>query len=421
MSAPSNIPVFPLPSKMFSDSPDNDLSVIVQTIYFNNNSVNLPYLLDQCLKKCHLSNPSPSEKKKYYMRLYRFLISPKCQETYDVHKSSDGLLWVAIAPKALDLFRQVQNSNSQDAVPNSMYALPNRCRPERIEAIKQSLRSKMLTSSQSSAIQGKFSEYLNVIDHKKIILIRDPEGYSSDPEALILDYETRFNSPKKQVKSLENYESVWDTAGVKYKTAVHLVLTTDPKRFKSLWHGWKHFSKAFNRFMSFLRKIKKERPKYLAVYEFTKSGLMHVHCVIFGMSSLMHKNRITAEWERCGQGSYNFIYSLRNENGKWVYARGQPREVKKGESVDNYLKKYLKKSFYHPELLGMYWISNKRFFTCSRVFSAAFTKPPPARGVFIFFTCVDESGIYDALHEDFTKILSGRIRQMGPKTPLARI
>ena len=279
----------------------------------------------------------------------------------------------------------------------------------------------MLTSSQSSAIQGKFSEYLNVIDHKKIILIRDPEGYSSDPEALILDYETRFNSTKKQVKSLKNYESVWDTAGVKYKTAVHLVLTTDPKRFKSLWHGWKHFSKAFNRFMSFLKKIKKERPKYLAVYEFTKSGLMHVHCVLFGISSLMHKKRITAEWERCGQGSYNFIYSLRNENGKWVYARGQPREIKKGESVDNYLKKYLKKSFYHPELLGMYWTSNKRFFTCSRVFSAHFPKPPPARGVFIYFTAVDESGIYDALHEDFTKILSGRIRQMGPKTPLARI
>lgn len=406
---------------MFTNSPDHDLSVIVKTIYFNNNSVNLPYLLDECLKKCQLGNCSAAAKKRYYMRLYRFLSSPKCQETYSVSKSSDGLLWVAVAPKALDLFRQVQNSNSEDEPLNSMYALPNRCRPERIEAIKQSLRSKMLTSKQSSAIQSKFSEYLNVIDHKKIILIKDPEGYSSDPEALILDYETRFNSPRKQVKSLENYESVWDTAGRNYKSAVHLVLTTDPKRFKSLWHGWKHFSKAFNRFMSFLKKIKQERPKYLAVYEFTKSGLMHVHCVIFGMSNLMHKNRITAEWERCGQGSYNFIYSLRNENGKWVYARGQPREIKKGETVDNYLKKYLKKSFYHPELLGMYWVSNKRLFTCSRVFSDYFTKAPPARGVFIFFTCADESGVYDALHEDFIKILSSRIRQMGPKTPLARI
>ena len=152
----------------------------------------------------------------------------------------------------------------------------------------------------------------------------------------------------------------------RHKKAVHLTVTTDPNRFYSLYAANRHFQKAFNRFMSFLTRKLGKRPEYITAYEFTKSGLLHAHILLFGLSWLSHKHAISEDWNRCGQGSITYIYSVRNDNGRWVYARGKPTDFKKDKTAADYLKKYLLKSIDDPKEAMLYWVLNKRFFSCTR-------------------------------------------------------
>jgi len=267
-------------------------------------------------------------------------------------------------PAALDLFSSAQNSN---CVNRSFYALPRRARYERIQAIRRAIDVKLLTKERREEIEQYFEVYLGDTEELKIVLGRT-DGV---PKYLMLPYETRFNSEAKYKKNLAIYHGIWNEATKRYRSAVHLVLTTDPKLFSSVWHANRHFSKAFNRFMSYLLKTlkSKERPPYLSVYEYTIKGLMHAHVVIFGTNYLLPKRKITRAWERCGQGTYNYIYSLANAKGRWVYSRGQPKEIKRGQTAEDYLVKYLHKA--KGDKGALYWAFNKRYFTNSRRLAGA--------------------------------------------------
>lgn len=385
-----------LPS-LFSENSEEDLNDILSLIYFNQNFMSVVKILRVLATKHHINLSDKRTYNKYYQRLYRFLKYLESHEIIELKKTEDALLFARIAPKLIDLLKQAQNSNSVKDVIKSIYALPRRARAERIEAIKIALSEKMLDEYDKKEINKLFKTYLEEINSRRIILIKKHDAFSFTPDQLILRYKTRFNARDRQIRNLRNYERVFEIASQRYRNAVHLVLTTDPKRFKSLWHSWRHFSKAFNRFMSYTAKKRKTRHHYIAVYEFTRSGLLHAHIVIFGTSSLFWKHQITQIWQRTGQGSYNFIYALKNENGKFVYARERPRDAKRGEDVKSYLSKYLKKAYFDSETLSLYWTSNKRFFTCSRFFSNYFDKPIRRPGEYFFFASlrIDEL-------EDFT-------------------
>lgn len=283
-------------------------------------------------------------------------------------------LWLS-TPGALDLFSSTQNSNS---VQKSPFDIPNRCGWERKKGIEAVCDVSVLDKETKEIILDHFTDYLNDKDAKIIILkALYPQFFSSrgkvmSHDFLFLPYKHRFNDPKKHKKNLFIYNNVWDTATRRYKRAVHLVLTTDPKRFKNLWEANRHFSIAFNRFMSYLTKHFGSRPKYLSSFEYTKKGLMHCHIIIFGAPYLLPHEIITREWERCDQGSYNYIYSLINNDGDWIYARKKPKELKEGETARDYLQKYLKKGSEQPATVYLYWLFNKRFFTYSK---ALFTDP----------------------------------------------
>ena len=297
--------------------------------------------------------------KRTQRRVYRLfdadLIEPMASD-------ANPKLWRSTA-RALDLFSSARNSNS---VQRDIFEIPKRCSEERKAAIKEVQTFFMLDQKKANSLLAKFWMYLNDLGDKVIILKRIIPAWDMSP-FLIQFYQTRFNDPKFYKKNLFIYNSVWDAATLRYKRAVHLVLTTDPKRFKNLWEANRHFSIAFNRFMSYLTKhFGGKRPRYIASFEFTGSGLLHAHVIIFGVPYLLPHKVITQEWERCGQGSYNYIYSLINNNGDWIYAKGKPKKVKKGETAREYLKKYLKKGISRLELTVLYWLFNKRFFTYSR-------------------------------------------------------
>jgi len=305
-------------------------------------------------------------------------------------------LWVSTR-QALDLFSSASNSNSAKKDPN---AIPLRCSEERKRSIKLLKDLPLLDKTHKKKIQDEFDYYLQDVDDKIIILKLKDEVADRSPSGqhyLYIPYQTRFNSQEMQLETLFRYDQIWDTASLRFKRAVHLMLTTDPKRFKNLYEANRHFSISFNRFMSYLQKRLGFRPKYVSSYEYTESGLMHVHCIIFGIPYLLPHGIITQEWERCGQGSYNYIYSLTNNNGAWHYARQKPADLEKGQTAKAYLKKHLDKGFQDVSLLYLYWVHNKRFFTHSRCLYTAEDLPSLSPGVYEFLMTAYTFDLPDAL------------------------
>lgn len=154
----------------------------------------------------------------------------------------------------------------------------------------------------------------------------------------------------------------------------------DPNGFENLWEADRSFSPAWNRFMSYLKKKNNgKRPQYLAAFEFTESGLLHIHVLIF-LEYLLPNDQISLEWRRCGQGEITYIYALKNvfnpqtKQREWRWnSHSRPTDAK-GMSGGDYLKKYIKKcalalmdSYTSPaDTHSMYWALNKRMHTCSR-------------------------------------------------------
>lgn len=154
----------------------------------------------------------------------------------------------------------------------------------------------------------------------------------------------------------------------------------DPNGFSSIWEANRSFSKAWNKFLSYLTKRNDGiRPRYIASYEYTDSGLMHVHALIF-LEMLPSNEEISREWKRCGQGEISYVYGLRNiksRDGKkreWRWnSQSRPSDAKTMSGGD-YLKKYVKKCllammdrYTSPsEIQSLYWVFNKRMYTNSR-------------------------------------------------------
>jgi len=154
--------------------------------------------------------------------------------------------------------------------------------------------------------------------------------------------------------------------------------------YECLWDANRGFAPAWNKFIAYLtKKNDGKRPQYIAAYEYTDSGLMHIHALIF-TEYLLSNEEISREWIRCGQGDITYIYGLKavkkRDGPGWEWrwnAQHRPHKAG-GMSGGNYLKKYVKKAMLAlmddysapAETQSMYWALNKRMFTCSRALQA---------------------------------------------------
>lgn len=303
------------------------------------------------------------------MRYYRHVLS--CPDFYSVYKI-DGLLFVKPTLNAFDL---ISDEVKFKQCKTSVFAIPTRATTGRRESIIIMMENKMLTPGSRKQIIKNFNEYLEFVKDLKICFRRDPTELPYDV-CLTLPYSTRFTDQKIKSRSLDKYDHAVEKSRQNFDNGVFLTLTTDPKRHKSLWHANRNFAGSFNRFLSYLQRRLGSRPKYLAVYEYTKrTGLLHAHILFFGLRFLGHKQAITREWERCGQGSINFVYALRNTKNGWTWARRRPRGSTERTATD-YLKKYLKKAMYSNADFELFWATNKRWITLSRFFSAPADEKP---------------------------------------------
>jgi hypothetical protein len=170
----------------------------------------------------------------------------------------------------------------------------------------------------------------------------------------------------------------------------------DPDGFQNIWEANRSFSKNWNNFLAYVRKRLNASPEHIPAFEFTESGLLHAHAIIF-VPYLMDVNDIVKEWRRLGQGQVVDVYTLRavpkrDGSGKWEWrwnARHRPKT--KGMSGGDYLKKYIKKAALaltdrHTSpaaIQAPYWAFNKRYFTGSPSLAEGFdaeARKPAAAG-----------------------------------------
>ena len=276
----------------------------------------------------------------------------------------DGLIWFTTTPAGrrhyIDLIRgrlaPKQNSNHEENTGFQEY----RNQAERI--IMDNI---FLKEDEYDELADLFNGYLYAIDNKTIIL-RHREDQN---RFMLIGYTTRFNSHRRRKKLLARYDHAWTYATHHYKNGVFLTLTTDPSQFSSIYEATMAISWAWNSFMSWLQKKLGRRPPYIKVLEFTKKGLPHLHVVFFDVGYLADHEEITEEWNRLGQGIINYEYSILNKNGRWTWKKRKPRDG--GRSVKQYLKKYLLKTISMKDsalgTLALYWVTNRRFYSTSRI------------------------------------------------------
>lgn len=342
--------------------------------------VSLQYVLKQ-----FFGNKTNKDKEynKIYMRLYRLLKRLQSEGVVELEKC-DGLIVIKPTKELVDLIlraRKTQTTRGSRKTCDGLCKIPTRCSFQRYNAIRVALSVKMLGDGELEKISRFFGEYLSDCDSKVVVLRRRDDVSGFYPEFVVLPYRNRFNDPRYYRKQLDNVREIFRIASERYRRGVFLTLTTDPKRFSSVYESWRHFSKAFNRFMSYLRKRLGFRPMYIAAYEFTKSGLLHVHVVFFGVDRLLDKYELTRVWMRCGQGMVNYVVAIVNRNGRWVSLYGDGgRRV---GDVSGYLSKYLGKALSNSNLLALYFVSGKRFVSWSyRLYRCG---GRVSRGIYCFF------------------------------------
>jgi hypothetical protein len=349
--------------------------------------------------------------------------------TISTVKSIERSLYVVPTGQLFYLFSQVQNSNyaaksakqPSEKWKDQLYRIPSKCAKERVQAIKQlmSIQDRKLfqrdlscpkckkrgtyqpgqkiancscgtswkpplnsfLKSEIKNIQSDFTDWHDNILNKELLFDRGP---GTDLVRMLC--RTRFTDKGRKVHNIKQFDHGWNRANILYKRGVFVTLTTDISLHKSLWHANRHLSRAFNRYISLLLSRKKriieksydtdeeeltgekiKRLKYIAAYEFQENGLIHLHVVFFGIRYLASIDKISLDWQRCGQGRIVHAYGIYRNNDTWSWAREKPKDAE-GKSPTDYLRKYLEKALYVNENFGLYWAMNKRFCTMSRIF-----------------------------------------------------
>lgn len=359
-----------------------------------------PYTVGQLAERLNLS----------YSTIYNFLLTKRGQ-FYLKSEKTDGLRFVRAVPEGHHLIKGMaklkhytkkSNSSSYKEIDNNWrkHKIPDSTSHQRklairkIATIKGFGQSVAVKDANGKTVMGEngkpmrkfeffsdyhkkiyedcldlFREYLEKINNLELCF--EPlDGFFG--ETIVKPYATRFNSTPKQITLRENYEAAWKGGELQYEQASFVTLTTDPKRFNSLWDANKTFQANWNRLITYLRrKYKKELP-YVCVREFQKNGRVHFHIAIFGVhlpptkKDHPYNNPITKMWKRYGQGEITDVKSLVLKDGVFQWEHDRPRDCSKDEPPMKYLKKYLIKAQYDETAQFQYWIYNARYYTYSK-------------------------------------------------------
>ena len=416
---------------------DNERYILMKALSEPNRFVSLPYVIRYYKQLKKLGNLSDEAKARRIYRAADFLVN---RGLITLKTMDDGLKWVTALPDRIlpllrptptdqfDLIKDICKIPSE-GIPEGfrangpccpltnarlvppkpgLFDIPRNAKGERLAAVqylKGAGHKEELIEQDTKYIQSLFERYDDYVTQRIIMMLHKQTG-----EIIGSEYSTRFNDFTKGKKNLDKYDYAIEASLKKYRRAVFLTLTTDPKLFNCNFDANRHFGKAWNKFIQYVTTRRKgKRAEYIASYEFTKSGMLHAHIIIF-VDYLMEKELITKEWSRVGQGEINWVYALKNvpvgkgREWRWPSRTHRPNDAK-GMSGGDYLKKYMKKcllsmtdDYEKPsEIQSMYWAVNKRFWSCSRKLLPPKEEKPfdvsdeAAESMFVFLgLCSDE-------------------------------
>lgn len=320
------------------------------------------------------------EGKNNLMSLYNYFKTQAAKTLFYI-EASGGLHWIRTNPlnfssNSLDLIPDKQSSDKTKMNSERAYKKLDfkRASPERLDAILKLNRINKfghyniktqefnLTSPIKQEIQELFNAYCSRIKNEKIILSRAPDLSPVFSQDLIINYQTRFTSPKRQKENIEGFNQAFKKASRRHLKGVFLTLTSQPGG--SLWEVNKRTMEAWGDFSEFLKRALPSRAEWLKVAEFQENGMLHYHVLIFGVNWLLHKSVIQYAWKHYGGGYIIDVHAIRQEPGGWVWARSSPSEAS-GIKPGDYLSRYLKKSM-SPLHGSLYWVMGIRNWTSSK-------------------------------------------------------
>lgn len=137
---------------------------------------------------------------------------------------------------------------------------------------------------------------------------------------LLIPYLTRFNSRDNATNTQSRFRTALDMAAERYRDAVVLTVTADPKRHDSLTAALESIAENKNRLLSWLASDYQlgHRPENLSVLEFQDNGLPHYHIVLFGRSWLMHQRALSAKWDSLGTGRVVDVRTANERGGRFL-------------------------------------------------------------------------------------------------------
>lgn len=227
-----------------------------------------------------------------YQRTRRFL--NRNPEFFRVRKA-DGLVFVRPTLPLLDLINGgiIQNTQETASTGDSQFC----------EKVLKSV--KEINEKGQNLLEFNLKEYVDRINDLRLVL----HSEEADPEYISLPYKTRFNDSGRIDKQFSIMSSCIEKAGEEFDNAALLTLTTDPKKFNSLYEMVDNINKSWNRLMSWLSTDSRlgYRPEYVKVLEFTEKGYPHLHAIVFledhstlgnGMPWLDSKDAISRYWDQ---------------------------------------------------------------------------------------------------------------------------
>ena len=229
----------------------------------------------------------------------------------------------------------------------------------------------------SDVLIDKFNKYLFETRDKKIVMV------SEDNELITFDYTHRWKEKyQKMVYSkfmtLVDYYSTFSGLNVIMGT-----LTVDPSS-KTMLQAMQEIKSNFHLFMNDLRSRYKHRTgntlfNYIAVPEPQKSGMVHLHYLIFGAvpsdfvddyTFVTRYNKKTDSYKQVGISpgldalwkSYGFGYI-----NQFELVRYDKHKIKQ---VASYLLKYISKAHHNTLFSAYLWFTGVRSYSASRFISS---------------------------------------------------
>ncbi len=230
----------------------------------------------------------------------------------------------------------------------------------------------MLNNDVKAKIINEFLYYIMNINNKIVIFKKTEDKHEitedgsvilyDQPEYLAYDYRVRFNSAR-WFKNVNRFiRNAFEEAGKRFKWAVHITLTVNPKKFNNHVETVIKAKKQLNSFLTTLRYQQKKlyekglskhkKLYYLCFTEFgEENGLIHFHLIVFGRRRIADiKNLEEKKWKIGYVKAKQLVYK---RGIGWTY----PKWKNRPKDFDKRVKKILgnKYSFKFPIKLYFYF------------------------------------------------------------------